>query len=488
MSQTTAMSNYRTGKIGNGNVSGRPDAGHLLTDARIGFVDTLFLLVMWLLIIAASVESLGYAPGIIFLVLNAVLVARQPVNSVLVLLLLLLTPASPALLIPHTFAISAAIGLLGYFLHGTFLRYRSHLLNKTVLTATALVLYMGATVGLSDSSSTAIDYYLKYLEGLLALILVMLLINTREDLGRVLRWWCIITALSLIVTCIHVSLGTKTFWFLHMSKVQMGGSRAPEKLVVEIGGRLVSRLLVIGTDSNYWSAVLMFGFAVGLAFCSIAKVGKSLFWIIATGMIGISIVGTYSRSGFLAMAWVLALYLLKKKLRAIIPISIFGIAGIVLGKAMPDLVTRTAGIDRAVSAGATGRFALWGKALNMFAQSPIWGSGMGAFTEKFNYAAHNTFLQVAAECGLIGLGLYVMIIVFTITTCLKGRLSTDKSDSTFSLVILFGLLGMCVMLNTLTLEDPKLFWMECGICLLMSSVGRRREEKNQSTENGPLNV
>ena len=142
---------------------------------------------MWLLIIAASVESLGYAPGIIFLVLNAVLVARQPVNSVLVLLLLLLTPASPALLIPHTFAISAAIGLLGYFLHGTFLRYRSHLLNKTVLTATALVLYMGATVGLSDSSSTAIDYYLKYLEGLLALILVMLLINTREDLGRVLR-------------------------------------------------------------------------------------------------------------------------------------------------------------------------------------------------------------------------------------------------------------------------------------------------------------
>ena len=34
MSQTTAMSNYRTGKIGNGNVSGRPDAGHLLTDVE----------------------------------------------------------------------------------------------------------------------------------------------------------------------------------------------------------------------------------------------------------------------------------------------------------------------------------------------------------------------------------------------------------------------------------------------------------------------
>lgn len=83
------------------------------------------------------------------------------------------------------------------------------------------------------------------------------------------------------------------------------------------------------------------------------------------------------------------------------------------------------------------RSALWATAVEMFAEAPLWGSGVGTFgaahdrihprgTQQSRYphaTAHNTALQIAAETGLLGL-----LGAVTVTTALILRLAAWRGD------------------------------------------------------------
>lgn len=52
---------------------------------------------------------------------------------------------------------------------------------------------------------------------------------------------------------------------------------------------------------------------------------------------------------------------------------------------------------------AYGRLEAWHEGFQMFKQSPFFGVGMGMFTDFHNLTAHNSFVLVMAELGLVGL-------------------------------------------------------------------------------------
>ncbi len=75
----------------------------------------------------------------------------------------------------------------------------------------------------------------------------------------------------------------------------------------------------------------------------------------------------------------------------------------------------TGGRDVGMDDSAEGRTAAWSEGLQMLKGSPVWGVGLGGFTDYHNLVAHNSFVHCAAEVGLVGYFLWLALIVITMT-------------------------------------------------------------------------
>ena len=83
---------------------------------------------------------------------------------------------------------------------------------------------------------------------------------------------------------------------------------------------------------------------------------------------------------------------------------------------------------------SSGRFTLWGKAMDLFTQSPIVGIGVGNF-RLFSGAGtdvHNIYLQCLCEQGIVGLLLFFIMIL----SCLTGTIKTIKRTTEPSRLLL----------------------------------------------------
>jgi len=117
---------------------------------------------------------------------------------------------------------------------------------------------------------------------------------------------------------------------------------------------------------------------------------------------------TNSRGSMLALAGVSGLYLL---LRFGGTKAIF--AGLTLAPAGLFIMSSF----RAVSsqeASAMGRLWAWWDGLEMLKANPLFGIGSNNFLEQHGRVAHNTYVQVAAELGLLGYILWVATLLLTL--------------------------------------------------------------------------
>jgi O-antigen ligase len=103
-----------------------------------------------------------------------------------------------------------------------------------------------------------------------------------------------------------------------------------------------------------------------------------------------------------------------------------------------------------------GRMKLWGEALDLSLAHPVTGVGVNGFATATDHvrrlagesylhwqAVHNSYLQVAAEVGLIGFALYLLIHLRSLRTFL--RLSRSRSQSPESVEL--GALGALMLLG-----------------------------------------
>jgi O-antigen ligase len=89
------------------------------------------------------------------------------------------------------------------------------------------------------------------------------------------------------------------------------------------------------------------------------------------------------------------------------------------------------GGGRAISLGGGGaRLMIWGDGLTMFKDNPLFGIGYARFTHWSHYTAHNSFVQVLAEMGLVGSFFWVGLLVFSLgeLTRLIGFPVKDADD------------------------------------------------------------
>jgi O-antigen ligase len=232
---------------------------------------------------------------------------------------------------------------------------------------------------------------------------------------------------------------------------------------------------------------------------------------IAAGIAAVVMVGTIflsgSRGGMIAIfveLIVLAVVLLRQKrsMRIAIGVGAFAVVLVSLlvwlgGK---ELTTRVSSISKETRSEISGgmRLSIDRDTLHMFRQKPILGWGLGTFpvvypqfrsfyTNFFVNEAHNDYLQLLAEMGIVGFGIMVWFVV-VLYRRVRRKIGnwTSNMSAAVTLACTLGFTGIFVhSLVDFNLQIPAnaaLFYVFCSIAAAPPLLQRTRKRKPVSTE------
>jgi O-antigen ligase len=237
------------------------------------------------------------------------------------------------------------------------------------------------------------------------------------------------------------------------------------------------RIAATGFNPNWLAITLATGIPIAW-YLVYSDTSKYLRWInlISIPLIVFAIILTASRGGFVAMLVGLAvipltLFYLERRIQRVVIIS--GIVIIMtlifyLPQIYPRIeqnIDRLMGTQTAITEGSLNyREVIWRAGWQVFKQHPITGVGARGFSETVsghlvsgrNFAAHNAYLSVLVDTGIIGLILFLSMLTFAIA----HNLSLSAPDrSVFIILVLTITVGMIPA----NMEANKTIWCILGI-------------------------
>lgn len=173
-------------------------------------------------------------------------------------------------------------------------------------------------------------------------------------------------------------------------------------------------------------------------------------------LISANIILTFSRGAWVSLLIVclfLAMFIKNKKSKLLFLLFLVSFVGVILS--FPSLKERFFLIVK--DGGDADRFKVWRVALTMFSESPLFGKGLGLFMSHFSkythlsiQYAHNCYLQILAETGLLG---FVFFIWFLGEIVSRGYKKLRKKPDS----LLFGLFFGLVVFLIHSFFDTQLF-------------------------------
>jgi O-antigen ligase len=260
----------------------------------------------------------------------------------------------------------------------------------------------------------------------------------------------------------------------------------------------VDRLSGTIGNANELAAVLVVGAALGLGLVSSLRNSPTLrlLAISASMFCVLAIFLTLSRTGLVAMGFALLASVAiagRWRARATIVTLLVAFAAVGYFTAIATPQAR----ERVTEAGnGTGRTDLWTIGVRMVKDKPLIGVGAGNFsTVSVHYllqpgaltrsdfivdtpkVAHNTYLEILAETGIVGFSLFVTILLL----CISYGIAAVRNFSTLGdrrmealaqamLVALFGLLAADFFGSE---QFQKILWLLLALCPAMLAISRQ---------------
>lgn len=242
-------------------------------------------------------------------------------------------------------------------------------------------------------------------------------------------------------------------------------------------------------DPNYYAGYLLLSLAVIFARESFKPCPETPFLLLAVSG---GVVATASRSALATLIVLLLAASVLLTLRAVrfalIPAGIASlwlvvqvVTGGTYSQSIPALGRLTESTTRV---GEDPRFALWGRALELWAESPVFGIGIGQYglysEDAFQvsgrtgtgFVAHNTFLSFLAETGVVGLSVWLLGLAGLALMVHKAQLF--NRNVRWSIQI--GICAVVLQMMTLNLQNLRYVWVFFGIvvglCMISSSSSR----------------
>lgn len=223
---------------------------------------------------------------------------------------------------------------------------------------------------------------------------------------------------------------------------------------------------------------VIFALGVPIAFYLAATRGeglKALVWrwinlaYVPAALLGIALTGTRTAM----VATVPALLLATGTLGRLRPVSRVLVFALIAGSlfALPSLVPRES-LERLASAGSSiaegdlsGRVRIWKDCFALISEHPVLGVGSGAIRSALatRRVAHNSFISVMTELGIVGFVLFAALLAVAFAEGLRQ----PRFESRFWLVLL---LAWALGASTLTWEPRKQTWLVLTLAVVSANV------------------
>ena len=169
-----------------------------------------------------------------------------------------------------------------------------------------------------------------------------------------------------------------------------------------------TRIQYVGIFNDPNDLGMLFVMCLPLAFYLRSLVGgvRGLWWGLCALVLLYGVYLTDSRGALLACLVMFGVYLWQRR-----GLFIAGSLGVVAVGVLLALPSRFSEID-AEEASAQGRVDSWYEGLQMFRGDPILGIGPDMYSDYHHLTAHNSFVLVMAETGIIGFMVFLALIIY----------------------------------------------------------------------------
>jgi O-antigen ligase len=223
-----------------------------------------------------------------------------------------------------------------------------------------------------------------------------------------------------------------------------------------------------------------------------------------------TLVLTVSRGGLIALTFALVLAIVvagRWRGRVTMAVAMIGVAAVTYFAAFasPATVDRIAATTRGDVTLVEGRVTIWQVGWRMFENNPLIGVGSGNFQNSSKLyvltpgeaprsdliidtalVAHNTYLGILAELGLIGLGLFLGIIGYSLMCLVRAvrefARRRDREMELLTRALLAGLPGLLIADFFLSEEFSKALWLLLGLGPAMLVIARGGERPQPPPE------
>ena len=240
-----------------------------------------------------------------------------------------------------------------------------------------------------------------------------------------------------------------------------------------------------GLDANFFALAILISIALA-AFNASNKESKSrllrlLYWCYCP-IAAFGVLMTGSRMGFVVLLFALVLIVLSHLRIRPLSAVLFIALGAALAVKAPDWMPATtferlAGTGEEFRSGSWSyRRNIWSAALEIFPRHPIIGTGSGSFPtvigeeleQRVNpeAVAHNTYLNILVELGIIGLVLFSAMLV----PMIFYTLGMPRRERLLWMVILA---TWCVAAFTVNRSSDKTLWFSLGLLTSQYAVLRQ---------------
>lgn len=169
---------------------------------------------------------------------------------------------------------------------------------------------------------------------------------------------------------------------------------------------------------------------------------------------------TFSRGGIVALILVVILYMFlanftkKIKMMAVSLLCLIFIYVVGSFSQIDFNQIITSRITDFSTDNGSGRFELWGEAINYFMSHPLFGIGAFNFSDFYAFEhneklyVHNTYLEVLVESGIIGFLFYLSFLLMLVITLFKTKLHKEKPYIILTLfAFLLQMISLSLMIN-----------------------------------------
>jgi len=331
----------------------------------------------------------------------------------------------------------------------------------------------------ASNYAVANEALIAYLKDALIGIIIVLLAQRPSSLK--IAVWAILTAGLFMATISVIQQFTGTFnnWYWGFARTDLN---------ITYGNRLSGPI----GDPNFFAQIMVVLVPIAIDRIWNEKNGvlKGLAaWILIATLL--TVVYTYSRGGFLALvaAFIIMALLRPHRLSfVLLGLAVLTITFQFIPSNYKDRISsifnispnsRTGGyVDASVQGRTSENLVAW----NMFRNNPIVGVGVGNYNIYYQQysrqlgldsrlsdrSAHNLYLEVAAERGVLGLIVFGCIIILTLRQAFgtSNKFKQLGNKDFADLAAALGVSFIAYLITAIFLHDayPRFFWVLVGIC------------------------